>query len=94
MKAIALIVSVLLMGQLGLADALKVEPRDYTCSDLQTLLVEEEKLDLVNGPSDWSISYYSQWQPCETNKTLAQAAYVRTSDKTFCRMGYVCAKRN
>ena len=74
------------------ADDMKVRASDYNCEDLQQLLVQQGSLYIMDGPSNWGLTYKSEAYMCEP-KWEARAAYIGTKDEFLCRMGWACARR-
>ncbi len=73
----------------ALANSSALRSRDYSCADLRELLQREGTLEirLLIG----SQKYYSEPVYCPSLQVYAEPAYVSTSDKCFCQVGYLCS---
>ena len=75
-----------------MADAKKVIGRSMTCIDLQDLLTQEKQLFIILGPFDWGNDYFSTSDQCGPKKDPI-GAYVKSSDKRWCYVGWTCTRR-
>jgi hypothetical protein len=65
-----------------------VNGQDYTCNQLQKLLRDDGALYLSSSRGMADL-HYEDPSRCDRD-TRATPAYVHSSDKTFCLLGYVC----
>lgn len=68
---------------------LRVSGKDHSCSELQ-LLVQKHGTVIAKGWLGGEHAFVSGPDQCSPNTEMVLPAYDRSSDQTFCFIGYSC----
>lgn len=71
---------------MAFADVTVVDSKEHACGELQTMLNEQGVLS-VKGPFGQDLHFAAPNCPQDYK---ANYSYVRSNDKNFCGLGYVC----
>lgn len=85
-------IAILLQPMTSFAGAMKVNARDFNCSELQTLLSEQGELK-VRANLIGRYHVVALPQQCSPAQ-IAKAAEFRTLDSSRCELGFTCEFQN
>ena len=88
MKMFLLVIISALGFQIVEASVTKVRGKDYTCSELQQLLIDQGRLYITSGSHGWGNTYVSRIDMCGQHEP--RVAYSISKDKSLCLTGYMC----